>query len=115
MADKKKDKEELDASLHEEEIKISEIVNRFNTELISEMNGKPYLLVLATLHEVGREGGKSKLATQWNWRSNINASTEGRPEKDVEAGKIMMKFLTERIPDVVNHPEGGIKKKYNLD
>lgn len=115
MADKKKDKEELDASLREEEARISKLVDKFNDQLLVETSGKPYLLVLATLHEVDREGEKSKLATQWNWRSNIDARTEGRPEKDIEAGKNMMKFLSERLMDVVNHPEVGIKKKYRFD
>ena len=114
MADKKKEQEELEASLREEEERISKIVDKYNTELISEMSGKPYLLVLATLHEVEREGGKSKLAVQWNWRSNIDARTDGRPGTDIEAGTVLMKFLTERLDDVVNHPEGGIKKKYGL-
>ena len=110
MAEKRSEKE-----LREEEAKIAGIVDTFNNELIVEMAGKPYLLILATLHEVDREGDKSKLATQWNWRSNIDSRTEGRPQKDIEAGKTMMKFLVERLPEVVDHPEGGIKKRYKLD
>jgi len=115
MTDKKKEKDDIEASLIQEETRISSIVEKYNEELLAEMSGKPYLLVLATLHEVDREGGKSKLAAQLNWRSNIDARTEGRSQKDVEAGKVMMKFLIERLDEVVNHPEGGIKKKYKMD
>lgn len=107
-------KEDITAKLTEDEAKIASIVDKFNEELIKEMEGKPYLLVLATLHEVDREGDKSKLATQWNWRSNIDAREEGRSEKEIEAGRVMMKFLVERLKDVVEHPEGGIRKKYKL-
>lgn len=104
-----------DDAIRANEEKIRALVDKFNNELIVEMDGKPYLMVLATLHEIGRDGGKSKLATQWNWRSNIDPREEGRSKKEVETGRIMMKFLTERLKDVVDHPEGGLKKKYKLD
>lgn len=110
MASKREDEE-----IKKDEEKIRGIVDRFNGELIKEMEGKPYLLVLATLHEIEREGGKSKLAAQWNWRSNIDPREEGRPKKEIETGRVMMKFLTERLKDVVESPEGGIRKKYKLD
>jgi hypothetical protein len=104
-----------DEEINEEEEKIRKLVDGFNEQLVKEMEGKPYLMVLATLHEIDREGGKSKLATQWNWRSNIDPREEGRSEKEIETGRIMMKFLADRMKDVVESPEGGIKAKYKLD
>ena len=101
--------------IRKDEEKIKEIVDRFNGELVREMEGKPYLMVLATLHEIEREGEKSKLAAQWNWRSNIDPREEGRQKKDIEASRVMMKFLVERLNDVVENQDGGLKKKYKLD
>ena len=104
-----------DDEITQEEEKIRKLVDEFNGQLVKDMDGKPYLMVLATLHEIDREGGKSKLATQWNWRSNIDPREEGRNEKEIETIRVMMKFLVDRMKDVVGSPEGGIKKKYKLD
>ena len=110
MASKREENE-----IRADEARIKEIVDRFNAELIREMEGKPYLMVLATLHEIEREGEKSKLAAQWNWRSNIDPREEGRPKKEIDASRVMMKFLTERLKDVVDSPDGGLKSKYKLE
>ena len=116
MADKKGDaKADLTKRLEEQEQRLNTFVDKVNGELLVEMDGKPYLLILATLHEVDREGGKSRMAAQWNWRSNIDPREEDRPKKDVEVSRTLMKFLTERLNDVLDHPEGGIRKKYKLD
>lgn len=101
--------------IREEEEKLRKIVDEANEKLLKETEGKPYLLVLTTLHEVDREGSKSKLAAQWNWRTNINSRKEGRSEKEVEAAKTLIGYLIEQLKNVADHPESGIKKKYGLD
>lgn len=106
MIDKKK--------LEEDEKKIGELMDRINALVLEEVKDKPYLLVLSTLYEVDREGDKSKIAAQWNWRSNIDPRTEGRKESDIEAGKTMMRLLVEQLKDVSDRPKIGIKTHYKL-
>lgn len=101
--------------IREEEERLKKIVDEANEKLLKETDGKPYLLVLATLHEIDREGNKSKLASQWNWRTNIDSRREGRTDKELEASKTLMKFLVDQLKSVAEHPESGIKKKYGLD
>ncbi len=106
MADKKK--------LEEDEKKIGELTDRLNALVLEEVNGRPYLLMLSTLYEVEREGDKSKIAAQWNWRSNIDSRIENRKESDIEAGKAMMRLLVEQLKDVSDRPKIGIKTHYRL-
>ncbi len=114
MAEKKASEARSPEEIAKDEAKIKEMIEKFNEQLLVEMNGKPYLLVLSTLHEISREGDESKLAAQWNWRSNINASEEGRSKKEVETSRTLMKYLSERLHDVVNNPTMGLKKKYGF-
>ena len=100
--------------LVEDEKKVGELVDKLNGEISLEVNGRPYLLVLATLYEVERDGNKSKIAAQWNWRSNIESRTEGRKESDIEAGKKLIQLLVDQLTDVAERQEGGIKKHYRL-
>jgi hypothetical protein len=106
MADEKK--------ITEEEEKVRKIVDEANEKLMKETDGKPYLLVLTTLHEIDRVGEKSKLAAQWNWRSNIDSRLEGMKENEAEAARTLMGFLVEQLRAVAEHPENGIRKKYGL-
>ncbi len=106
MADEKK--------ITEEEERVRKIVDEANEKLMKESDGRPYLLVLTTLHEVDRTGDKSKLAAQWNWRSNIDSRLEGKSEKEAEAAKTLVGFLVEQLRAVAEHPENGIRKKYGL-
>jgi len=101
--------------IREEEERLKKIVDEANEKLLKETDGKPYLLVLATLHEIDREGNKSKLASQWNWRTNIDSRKEGRNEKELDASKTLMRFLMDQLKSVADHPESGIRKKYGLD
>jgi hypothetical protein len=98
----------------EEEEKISKLVDKLNAEVSQGAGGRPYLLVLATLFEVEREGDKSKIAGQWNWRSNIDSRTEGRKPQDIETGKRMMQLLVDQLSDITQRPQGGIKTHYKL-
>ena len=106
MADEKR--------LGEEEAKLRKVAEEANAKLLKEADGKPYLLVLVSLHEVDNEGGKSRLAPQWSWHSNIDSRKEGRSQKDIEGGKTLMKFMIEQLKSLPEHPENGIKKKYGL-
>ncbi|VVC00301.1 Uncharacterised protein [uncultured archaeon] len=116
MADKKNETDaDIQKALAEDEEKIRKLVEETNEKFLKEMDGKPYLFVVSTLHEVGRDGDKSRLAAQWNWRSNIDSREEGRAKKEVETGRTLMKFLSDRLNEVVNHPEYGIKKKYKIE
>ena len=101
--------------IREEEERLKKIVDEANEKLLKETDGKPYLLVLATLHEVDRTGDRSKLAAQWNWRTNIDSKKEGRSEKEIEAAKTLVGYLVEQLKNVAEHPESGIKKKYGLE
>lgn len=102
-------------TIREEEAKIKKIVDEANDKLMAETDGKPYLLVLTTLHEIEREGGKSKLAANWNWRSNIDGKKEGRTEKEIDVARTLIRYLLEQLKSVADHPESGIRKKYGLD
>ena len=100
--------------LGEEEAKLLKVMEEANGKLLKEADGKPYLLVLVSLHEVDKEGGKSRLAPQWTWHSNINSRKEGRSQKDIDGGKTLMKFMLDQLKAIPDHPENGIKKKYGL-
>ncbi|HIH18605.1 TPA: hypothetical protein HA225_01370 [Candidatus Micrarchaeota archaeon] len=100
--------------IQKEEEAVAALVDEFNSKLTSEMKGRPYLLVLSTLYEVEREGNKSKIAAQWNWRTNIDSRTEGRKESDIETGRKMMLLLIDQLKDVVERPKNGLKGRYKL-
>lgn len=106
MIDKKK--------IEEDEEEVRKIVDEFNDKLIKAANRRPYLLVLATLYEVDREGGKSKIAGQWNWRSNVNSEEAGRKKEDVDIGKQMVSLLADQLKDAVERPKVGVREKYGL-
>ena len=110
MANVMDEKERLDA----EEAKLKKVMDEANGKLLKESEGKPYLLVLVSLHEIDREKGTSRLAPQWSWHSNINSKKEGRSEKDVDAGKTLMRFMVDQLKAIPDHPDNGIKKKYGL-
>ena len=101
--------------LEQEEEKIKKVMEEANGRLLKEADGKPYLMVLVSLHEVEREGGKSRLAPQWTWHSNIDSRNEGRTKKEIEAGKSLMNFMLEQLKAIPDHPQNGIKKKYGLE
>lgn len=100
--------------IQKEEEAVAALVDEFNSKLTSEMKGRPYLLVLSTLYEVEREGNKSKIAAQWNWRTNIDSRTGGRKESDIETGRKMMLLLIDQLKDVVERPKNGLKDRYKL-
>ncbi|MCX8197857.1 MAG: hypothetical protein N3F07_01530 [Candidatus Micrarchaeota archaeon] len=89
-----------------EEKRLGEIASKLNEKLMEEMKGRPYLMVIATGYEIGREGEKSLLASQWAWRSNVYI---GAPES-----KTLMGFLIEQLKDAAEHEEVGIKKQYKM-
>ena len=97
-------KEEKKPGKFSEEGKLSEIVNKAHGEIADSMNGRPYLLVVATGYEIGKEGEKSLLAAQWAWRSNVY--------KDKEEGGKLMTFLISQLPDVLDDSEIGVRKSY---
>jgi hypothetical protein len=100
--------------IQEDEEKVSALVTEFNAKLATEMKDRPYLLVLSTLYEVEREGNQSKIAAQWNWRSNIDSRTEARKATDIETGKRMMQLLIDQLKDIVERPKDGLKERYHL-
>jgi hypothetical protein len=101
--------------IEEDEESIRKIVDEFNEKLIKAANRRPYLLVLATLYEVDREGDKSKIAGQWNWRSNVNSNEEGRKKEDIEIGKQMMGLLADQVKDALDRPKIGIRERYGVE
>jgi len=84
--------------------KIAELLEKFDKEFLKEMAGRPYLLVATSGYEIGRDGDKSTLASQWSWRSNVLVGT---PDSDK-----MAEFLANQLKEVADHPEYGVKKKY---
>ena len=89
-----------------EEEKLGKIVDKINGELADEMKGRPYLFVVATGYELGKEGVTSRLAAQWSWRSNVYVGKE--------EGKALMEFLSNQLRDAAGHPETGIRKVYGI-
>lgn len=101
MAEKKTEKKDKFAG----EEKLSEAVGKIDAELRKELGTRPYLLVVATGYELGREGHDVTLAAQWSWRSNvIIGGTDS--EK-------MAEFLSNQLKEAVEHPEHGVKKTYS--
>jgi len=105
MADKKEDKKAEKMTFSEEK-KLGELVTKLHGQLADEMKGRPYLMVVTTGYEIGKEGEKSLMAAQWAWRSNVFID---RPES-----KPLMNFLVGQLSDATDHPENGVKKQYKL-
>ncbi len=103
-----------DDNVKDDEEKVRKIVDEMNEKLIGQVKGRPYLLVVSTLYEVSREGDKSKVGAQWNWRSNIKSEAAGRSKDDIETGQTLMKLLVDQLKDVAERPGIGIRDKYGL-
>ena len=102
MAENKK-KEEKKTDFANDK-KLAELLEKFDGEFLKEMAGRPYLLVATSGYEIGRDGEKSTLASQWSWRSNVLIGTEDSDK--------MAEFLANQLKEVSDHPEYGVKKKY---
>ncbi|MFA6328082.1 MAG: hypothetical protein WCY41_01405 [Candidatus Micrarchaeia archaeon] len=101
MAENKKGEKKIDFA---NDKKLAELLEKLDKEFMKEMAGRPYLLVATSGYEIGRDGDKSTLASQWSWRSNVLVGSE-------EGGK-MADFLAGQLKDVADHPEYGVKKRY---
>jgi len=101
MADKKKEEKKIDFANDD---KLAKLLEKFDKEFNKEMAGRPYLLVATSGYEIGRDGEKSTLASQWSWRSNVLIGTEDSDK--------MTDFLANQLKEVSDHPEYGVKKKY---
>ncbi|MEM4554530.1 MAG: hypothetical protein QXT25_01630 [Candidatus Anstonellaceae archaeon] len=105
----------MEAKLKEAEQKLRKIADETGAKLLEENEGRPYLLVLIGLHEIERDGNKSKIAAQWEWRSNIQSNYAIMGKEEAEVAKKLASYLVAQLNEVANHPEVGIKKKYGLD
>lgn len=101
----KKDGKKTEKKFAQEE-KLGELLTKFNGELADAMAGRPYLMVVTTGYEIGKDGEKSLMAAQWGWRSNVFL--------DKDEGKRIMEFLLSQLKDAETHPENGVKKQYRL-
>jgi hypothetical protein len=101
MAEEKK-------SVQKENIKdekmLGEAVDEIHRTLADKMQGRPYLLVVATGFENGKENDKTVFAAQWAWRSNVYYNKD--------EGSKLMEFLTTQLADAADDPDIGIKKSY---
>ena len=104
MAEKKDEKKQEKKA--GQDALLGDMLDRFNGELADAMAGRPYLLMLTTGYEIGKEGEKSLLAAQWGWRSNVFVGNDD--------GKKIMEFLLSQLRDAETHPENGVKKQYRL-
>ncbi|MCX8195020.1 MAG: hypothetical protein N3G22_02850 [Candidatus Micrarchaeota archaeon] len=100
--------------IEEDERKLAEVLNKANELLAEHIKERPYLLVLSTIYELEREGNKSKIAGQWNWRSNVDARQEGVGELEKENRRKVVKLLVEQVQDALERKEIGVKAKYKL-
>ena len=98
---KKKEEKRIDFA---NDKKLAELLEKFDKEFQKEMAGRPYLLVATSGFEIGRDGDKSTLASQWSWRSNVLVGTEDSDK--------MAEFLANQLREVSDHPEHGVKKRY---
>ncbi|MFA6907978.1 MAG: hypothetical protein WC263_04080 [Candidatus Micrarchaeia archaeon] len=98
---KKKEEKKIDFANDD---KLAKLLEKFDKEFAREMAGRPYLLVATSGYEIGKDGDKSTLASQWSWRSNVLIGTEDSDK--------MADFLAGQLKDVSDHPEYGVKKKY---
>jgi len=109
MADKKNKAEKAETkeqAVYKDEKMLGEALTRLNDELLKEMKARPYLIVVASGYEIGKEGELSKFAPQWAWRSNVFVNNEG--------GKKIVEFLSNQLGDAVEHPEKGVKAQYRM-
>ena len=108
MADRKNKAEKTDAAVQEyaDEKKLGEALTRLNEGLSKEMGIRPYLIVIASGYEIGKEGELSKFAPQWAWRSNVFVNNE--------SGKQLIGFLSSQLGDAVERPEKGVKAQYRM-
>ena len=102
-AKKKTDKDSVEFAGDES---LTELIDKANTVLLNGMAGRPYMLVVTSGYEIGRDGEKHTLSSQWSWRSNVFINTKESAH--------LADFLASQLKDVVDHPEGGIKKKYGI-
>jgi hypothetical protein len=98
---KKKEEKKIDFA---NDKRLAELLEKFDKEFLKEMAGRPYLLVATSGYEIGKDGDKSTLASQWSWRSNVLIGTEDSDK--------MADFLANQLKEVADHPEYGVKKKY---
>lgn len=91
---------------YKDEKALGKTLTRLNDELLKEMKTRPYLIVVASGYEVGKDGELSKFAPQWAWRSNVFVNNEG--------GKRIVEFLADQLKDAVEHPEKGVKAQYKI-
>jgi len=101
MAEKKKDEKKIDFANDD---RLAKLLEKVDKDFLKEMAGRPYLLVATSGYEIGRDGEKSTLASQWSWRSNVLIGTEDSDK--------MAEFLANQLKEVSDHPEYGVKKKY---
>ena len=101
MADEKKPKAEENAK---DEKMLGPAVDEIHRTLADKMKGRPYLLIVASGFESGKEKDKTVFAAQWAWRSNVY--------KDKEEGGKLMTFLISQLPDVLDDSEIGVRKSY---
>lgn len=86
------------------EKRLGELAEKVNKELSEGLKGRPYLVAIATGYELEHIEGKSRLAAQWSWRTNVIIGSED--------GEKVMEFLSNQLKEVVEHPQDGVKAKY---
>ncbi|MFA6490000.1 MAG: hypothetical protein WCT52_04960 [Candidatus Micrarchaeia archaeon] len=101
MAEEKKSVQKDDVK---SESMLGSAVDEIHRTLADKMKGRPYLLVVATGFDNGKEGDSTIFAAQWAWRSNVYYNKE--------EGDKLMEFLTSQLSDAANDPEIGIRKTY---
>jgi len=79
-------------------------VDEIHRTLADRMMGRPYLLVVTSGFETGKEGDNKIFAAQWAWRSNVYSNRE--------EGEKLADFLSSQLKDAVEDSEIGIKKSY---
>ena len=101
MAEGKKPEPKDDAK---DEKMLGPAVDEIHRTLADKMKGRPYLLIVASGFESGKEKDKTVFAAQWAWRSNVY--------KDKEEGGKLVTFLISQLPDVLDDSEIGVRKSY---
>lgn len=79
-------------------------VDEIHRTFADKMQGRPYLLVVTTGFDNGKDGDKTVFAAQWAWRSNVYSNRD-------EGGRLI-EFLASQLKDAMDDPEIGIKKLY---
>ena len=98
---KKKEEKKIDFA---NDNRLAELLEKLDKDFMKEMAGRPYLLVATSGYEIGRDGDRSTLASQWSWRSNVLIGTDDSDK--------MAEFLANQLKEVSDHPEYGVKKRY---